>query len=183
MQASAGPTAATYGLAVVVIFLLEVVSLISIIFLFNRGHESYSIKYELFFKSPFFRRHPIFCGAVELIYHIFFAVPFFLLAVIAIIRAIVTPTDFITIILNGMIILLTIYPIPDEWFFRNKAVIWLLVIGSQFDTLYQYVGTSSVDTYTIVSSIFMPINAILFCFALLSSENDYWELNTAIALC
>ena len=71
--------------------------------------------------------------------------------------------------LNGLVILLSIYPIPDEWFYRRSFVIWLLVIGSQFDTLYQHVGTTTVDTYSILSTIFYPINSILFCLAVLSN--------------
>jgi hypothetical protein len=173
----------SYGAAVVVLFALLLVSLLCNIFLFNRGHESYSIKYELFFKSSFFRRHPTFCSAVEFIYHLFFAVPFALLLVIAIIRAFSRPTEFVTIVLNGLIVLLTIYPIKDEWFNRSKSVVLLLVIASQLDTLYEYVGTASIDSYSVLSAIFYPINAVLFCLALLSHEQDYWELNHAIHEC
>ena len=168
MQVNTG-SGATYGLAVVILFILEVVSIVGVIILFNRGHESYSIKYELFFKSGFFRRHPSFCTVVEIIYHIFFGVPFCFLVAIAIARAISNPVEFVTIILNGLIILLSIYPIPDEWFYRRSFVIWLLVIGAQFDTFYQFVNNTAVDTYAVLSSIFYPINAILFCLAILSS--------------
>jgi len=56
MQAST--TASNYGLSLIVLFALLLISLFTNIFLFNRGHESYSIKYHLLFTSPFFRQNP-----------------------------------------------------------------------------------------------------------------------------
>ena len=38
MQVNTGPGAATYGLTVVILFILEVVSIVGVIILFNRGH-------------------------------------------------------------------------------------------------------------------------------------------------
>jgi hypothetical protein len=155
-------------LGIVVLFGLLIVALIGNILLFFRGHSSYSVKYEIFMKSPFFRTHPCLCQAVEVIYHLFFAVPFILLLIIAIIRATVNGTEFFTIIFNGLIVLLTIYPMKHLWFYRSKLLIWLLVIASQLNTLYQHLSKSSVDSYTLLSSIFYPINSILFSLAALA---------------
>lgn len=105
---------------------------------------------------------------MEVIYHLFFAVPFILLLIIAIIRATVNGTEFFTIIFNGLIVLLTIYPMKHLWFYRSKLLIWLLVIASQLNTLYQHLSKSSVDSYTLLSSIFYPINSILFSLAALA---------------
>lgn len=44
-------------------------------------------------------------------------------------------------------------------------------------------GNSYADTYTILSSIFYPINCILFSLAILAHEQDFWELDQAIELC
>jgi hypothetical protein len=72
-------------------------------------------------------------------------------------------------------VLLTIYPTKDEWFYRSKLIIWMLVVGAQFDTLYQHIGpSSSVDSFSLLSAIFYPLNGILFCWAILANEQDYW---------
>jgi hypothetical protein len=84
-------TAASYNLSVIILFILLLLSLLFNIYLFNRGHESYSIKYHLLFTSAFFRKHPLLTTVVDLLYHSFFAVPFILLLAIAIIRAFTVP--------------------------------------------------------------------------------------------
>lgn len=170
-------------MGIVVVLGLLVLSVIFNIFLFSRGHQSYSIKYELFMKDQFFRQHPIFCNAVEVIYHIFFAVPFLLLLIAAIMRAVVVPVDFVIILINGLIVLLTIYPTKAELFYRSRMVISVLVVASQFTTLYVQVGTNSGDYYTLLSSILYPVNCMMFCMAVLAHEDTYWEIDQAIALC
>lgn len=85
--------------------------------------------------------------------------------------------------LNGLVVLLTIYPIKNLWFNTSKLLIWLLVIASQLNTLYLYLDSTTTNTYTLLSAIFYPINAILFSLASLSNEEDYWEIDQAIALC
>lgn len=85
--------------------------------------------------------------------------------------------------LNGLVVLLTIYPIKNLWFNTSKVLIWLLVIASQLNTLYLYLDSTTTNTYTLLSAIFYPINAILFSLASLSNEEDYWEIDQAIALC
>lgn len=149
-------------------------ALIGNIVLFARGHASYSVKYEIFLKSAFFRQHPGLCDAVEVIYHIFFVVPFVLLLLIAIIRATVNGTEFVTIMLNGLVVLLTIYPIKNLWFNTSKLLVWLLVIASQLNTLYLYLDSTTKNTYTLLSAIFYPINGIIFSLASLSNEQEYW---------
>ena len=160
---------ASYDLATLILFLLLILNLIVNTYLYNANHESYSIKYRLLLDSSFMRTRPCLCVAVEALYKTFFVLPFLLLLAIAGIRAVTAPTEFVTIVLNGLIVLLTIYPTKDEWFYRSKFVIWLLVIGAQFDCLYQHVGPASIDTFSILSSIFYPINGILFCWAILAN--------------
>ena len=50
-----------YNLAVFIVLIFLVLSIIANIFLFLRGHHSYSVKYELYLNSPYFREHPWLC--------------------------------------------------------------------------------------------------------------------------
>ncbi len=162
---------------------IMVVAVIGNIVLFARGHQSYSVKYELLMKSQFFRLHPSACNAVEFIYHLFFGVPFFLLLLIAILAATVDGSMFFTILGNGLIVLLTIYPIKNMWFYKSKLIVLALVIASQLNTLYLFLNNSDKSTYAIISSIFYPINAIIFSLAVLAHEQEFWEIEQAIQHC
>lgn len=97
-------------------------------------------------------------------------------------RAMTAPLEFVTIIVNGLIVLLTIYPIKNKYFYANKLAIWVLAVVSQLNTLYLHYG-SGLNIYTLLCSIFYPINCIIFCLALLTREDDYFELNQVIAVC
>lgn len=89
-------------------------------------------------------------------------------------RATSKPIEFLTIIVNGLIVLLTIYPIKNKYFYLNKMVIWILAVVSQLNTLYLYYDTAENNIYTLLCTIFYPINCILFCLALLAHEQDYF---------
>ena len=126
--------------------------------------------------EKFFRSHPFAVNAVEVIYKAFFALPFLLLIVIAILRAVVDYKEFFTILVNGMILLLIIYPFKTNFFYFKLIIIWVLAVSSQFISLYWSNSTTPTDYYIIFSCIFYPINCVLFCLALLSKETSYWEI-------
>ena len=74
---------------------------------------------------------------------------------------------------NGLIVLLTIYPIKNKYFYTNKLAIWVLVVASQLNTLYLHYDTSK-SLYPLLCSIFYPVNCIIFCLALITREEDYF---------
>ena len=124
-----------------------------------------------------FRRKPFLATIIDVIYKVFFALPFILLAIIAILRAIISPIELVTILVNGLIILLIIYPFKITFFYAKEIIMWILAITSQLVTLYANINNQKgkeADLYPLLSSIIYPVNAILFCIGLLSQENAYW---------
>ena len=111
--------------------------------------------------------------AVEVLYKAFFILPFLLLSVLAILKAIENPRNLATILINGLIIILVLYPSKREFFFFKGAAVWALVLGSQCSTLFIYL-TDSKYVYLILSAIFYAANICLFYLALLSIEGTYW---------
>lgn len=75
-------------LVVILLFAVLVVFLILNKLLFYINHSNYSIKYSIMRDSKFFRVHHIMAEIVEIVYKLFFVVPFALLVVISIIRGI-----------------------------------------------------------------------------------------------
>lgn len=168
---------------IAILFLTLLLSLGFNLFLFTRGHQSYSIKYELMLSHKIFRTHQLLTGLIEWIYKCFFALPFVLLFSIAVLRAMVTASEFATIAVNGLIVLLIVYPFKTSFFYAKQIILWLLAITSQLISLYLKVDKSAIDPYGLLSCIFYPINALLFSLALLASEGNYWEMAMAVEMC
>lgn len=53
-----------YNLSVAIVTFLLLISIIANILLFMRGHNSYSVKYQLYLNSQFFREHPLLCETI-----------------------------------------------------------------------------------------------------------------------
>jgi hypothetical protein len=116
--------------------ILLAITIIADIYLFASGDGSFSIKYTLFSKHAFFRKHPTLCLFVDALYKFFFALPFLLLLVIAIYQAVDEPISFLTYMVNGLIILLIINPTKEMHFYYKQVGLWLLAITSQLVTLF-----------------------------------------------
>ena len=173
----------SFPVSVTVLFVVMVLSLGFNIFLFSRGHQSYSVKYELMLSRRTFRINQCLCGLVEVLYKSFFVLPFLLLAVIAIIRAFEDLSEVLAILVNGLILILIVYPFKTGFFYVKEVVMWGLAIASQFVSLYLDSAGSQDSYYSLLCSIFYPANSILFCLALLAQEDDYWEVADAVRLC
>jgi hypothetical protein len=154
-----------------IIFLL---SIIFNIFLFIRGHQSYSIKYEIMLNDKNFRRHQFLTDFVEITYKSFFVLPFLLLIAIVVIQAFNKLVDIPIILVNGLILLLITYPFKTNFYYIKEIIIWIFAVASQFIALFLQSKDVNVDYYTLLCTIFYPINSILFCLALLSREDKYW---------
>jgi hypothetical protein len=158
-----------FPIAIGVLFGIMLLSVIFNIFLYTRGHHSYSIKYELMRERKIFRTNQFLCNAVEIIYKCFFGLPFLLLLIISILSGIVQPIKFVIIMVNGLIVLLIIYPFKATFFYFKELILEILAITSQFITLfYGLYRNSDADSYTLLACVFYPLNCILFCLALLS---------------
>lgn len=88
--------------------------------------------------------------------------------VIAIIRATVAATELPIILVNGLIVLLITYPFKTNFYYIKEVVLWVLAVASQFIALFLQSQNGNNDYYTLLCTIFYPINCVLFCLALLS---------------
>jgi hypothetical protein len=127
-----------------------------------------------------FRVHQWLTSIVEFIYKSFFVLPFLLLVAIAVLRALSGPIDLPIILVNGLIVLLITYPFKTSFYYIKEVVLWALAIASQFISLFLQGQSGINDYYTLLCVIFYPINCILFCLALLSREDKYWEIENAL---
>lgn len=125
-------------------FFLLLIVLVLDVFLFNRGHASYTVKYELMRKHKFFRVHQLMTSIVDLCYKLFFTLPFIIIAVITILRAVKSLTSFPPILVNSSIVVLIIYPIHREFYYVQYGIIWILAVASQLFT--QFLTTNNNDT-------------------------------------
>lgn len=115
-----------------------------------------------------FRRHQWLAGFVEVVYKSFFVLPFILLVVMAILRATVVPRELPIIFVNGLIVLLITYPFKTNFYYIKEIALWVLAVASQFIALFLQSQNGNIDYYTLLCTIFYPINCVLFCLALLS---------------
>ena len=153
---------------VAILLIVFILSIIFNIFLFIRGHHSYSVKYQIMLKDKNFRRHQFLTDFVEFVYKSFFVLPFLLLIAIATIQALYKLSDIPIIMVNGLIVLLITYPFKTNLYYIKEVTIWVFAIMSQFLALFLQADQTNIDYYTLLCTIFYPINCILFCLALLS---------------
>lgn len=168
-----------WQLAEAVLVFTLILSLIITTFLFRSGEGNYSIKYKLMRRHEFFRENQPALYFVEILYKIFFTLPFLLLIALAILKALEKPENLASIMINGFIIILMLYPSKREFFYLKLAAIWVLAMGSQFSALFISLRKSE-HIYTILSAIFYSANVCCFYLALLSIENCYWEISQGI---
>ena len=119
-------------------------------------------------KDKNFRRHQFLTDFVEFVYKSFFVLPFLLLIAIATIQALYKLSDIPIIMVNGLIVLLITYPFKTNLYYIKEVTIWVFAIMSQFLALFLQADQTNIDYYTLLCTIFYPINCILFCLALLS---------------
>ncbi len=100
-------------------------------FLFNRGHGSYSIKYEIMRRHSFFRINQLATTIVNTLYQFFFILPFIIIVVITVLRGTNNYIEFPAIFVNGLILILIIYPVYREYYYFQYGVIWFLALASQ----------------------------------------------------
>ena len=72
-----------------------------------------------------------------------------------------------------------LYPSKREFYYIRGAVVWALVLGSQSTTLFVYLYNST-SVYFLLSVIFYTANITLFYLAILSIEDNYWDISQAI---
>lgn len=83
------------------------------------------------------------------------------------------------ILINGLIILLMLYPIKNQFYYYRLFLIMLLVLGSQLSTFFIY-EKSGEQAYLIISCIFYTGNILFFYLALLAIERVYWEIGQGV---
>jgi hypothetical protein len=147
------------------------------VFLFNRGHGSYTIKYEIMRKRRFFRENQFATMIVNTLYHFFFILPFIIIAAITVLRGTKNYMEFPAILVNGLIVILMVYPVYREYYYFQYGVIWFLALASQaFSQFLDDANTESTSSFMEISFIFYTLNSLVFCLALLFNEKVYWEL-------
>lgn len=75
---------------------------------------------------------------IDWIYKFFFLLPFLFLITLTVLAALRDPKNISPILINGLIILLILYPTKKLHFYYKMFAIWCLVIGSQLSTLFIY---------------------------------------------
>lgn len=100
----------TYSIAEAIIFFFLIASLLVVSFLFNRGEGNYSIKYELMRSRSFFLRNMTATYIIEFLYKLCFVLPFALMIAFAILGALEKPVDLAPLLINGLIVILMLYP-------------------------------------------------------------------------
>lgn len=168
-----------YPVAEAAIFFVLILSIIFNTFLFRRGEGNYSIKYELMRNQEFFRKNICVTYAIEVLYKFFFALPFILLITLSILAAIRDTKNLAPILINGLIILLMLYPIKSDYYYYRLFLIMLLVIGSELSTFFIYEKLGE-QAYLIISAIFYTANILFFYLALISIEKVYWDISQGI---
>ena len=113
-------------------------------------------------------------------YKFFFLIPFILLITISILAAIRDTKNLSPILINGLIVLLVLYPTKTEHFYYKLLVIWVLTIVSQLSTFFLY-EINGEQSYSILSFIFYTGNVLFFYLALIAIEGVYWEIGEAIS--
>lgn len=112
-------------------------------------------------------------------YKFFFALPFLLLIALSILATIRDLNNLAPILVNGLIILLILYPFKNEFYYFRMFFIVLLAFGSQLATFFIYEKNGE-QAYYILSVIFYTANVIVFYVALISIEREYWEIGEGI---
>jgi hypothetical protein len=155
-------------LSLIILSAALVIALIFSKLLFYLNHNNYSIKYSIMKDREFFRTNHGMTFFVEIVYKVFFSLPIALLIIISIIRGISNALQFLPILINGGIVLLILYPTKQSFYYAKEICLWILAVASQFITIFLFFDTAQSDFYTLLSSIFYPINCILFCLAMLA---------------
>lgn len=125
-------------LAESIIAFLFIACIIANTFLFARGQDSYSIKYEIMRKHRFFRVHYCASLVVEVVYKIFFLTPCLFLLTVVVMEGIVKPLQVFPVSVNGMIVLLMLVPVKREYYFWKELALWVLAFASQIISLLLY---------------------------------------------
>jgi uncharacterized membrane protein len=86
--------------------------------------------------QAFFRSNMIFTNIIELFYKFFFLLPFLLLAALSILAAYRNIISLAPFLINGLIVLLILYPTKNEYHYYKLVGMWLLATGSQLSTLF-----------------------------------------------
>jgi hypothetical protein len=81
--------------------------------------------------------------------------------------------------INGLIILLILYPTKTQYYYYKLLGMWTLATGSQLSTLF-IGGIQGNEAYYIISVIFYTGNVLFFYLALLAIEQVYWEVSEAV---
>lgn len=110
---------------------------------------------------------------VEYLYKGFFVLPFMLLIAITVIQSIKNILNLPTILINGLIIVLIVFPTKTSHFYVRMIGIWALTFGSQLSTLFIHL-TDSQYIYYVLSIIFYSGNILFFFLGLLAIEGCYW---------
>ena len=105
---------------------------------------------------------------MEIVYKSFFVLPFLVLVAIAVLRATAAAQELPIILVNGLIVLLITYPFKTNFYYIKEVGLWVLAVASQFIALFLQSQSGNNDYYTLLCTIFYPINCVLFCLALLS---------------
>jgi ammonia channel protein AmtB len=81
--------------------------------------------------NQFFRINQLATTLVNFLYILFFLLPFIIITAITILRGIKNYMEFPAIFVNGLIIILIIYPIHREYYYFQYGIIWFLALSSQ----------------------------------------------------
>lgn len=169
----------TYSIAEAIIFFFLIASLLVVGFLFNRGEGNYSIKYELMRSRSFFLRNMTATYIIEFLYKLCFVLPFALMIAFAILGALEKPVDLAPLLINGLIVILMLYPTKPEHHYYKMGIIFVLAFGSQLATFFIY-EKGDTQVYYVLSAIFYTANAIFFYLGLVALEGDYWEISEGV---
>ena len=94
--------------AIIAFILIAVIAFNTI--LFRQGSGDYSIKYKLMERHQFFRENQAPLMFIEYLYKGFFVLPFLLLIAITVIQSIKNILNLPTLLINGLIIILILFP-------------------------------------------------------------------------
>lgn len=117
--------------------------------------------------QEFFRQHMFFTYVIEAIYKFFFLLPFLLLITLSILAAIRDINSLAPILINGLIIILILYPTKSQHYYYKLFVMWMLATGSQLSTFFIH-EVKGDQAYYILSTIFYTGNIFFYYLALIS---------------
>jgi len=87
-------------------------------------------------KHRFFRINQIATFIVEYIYKSFFILPFAIIVLISILRGVKNGIDLLPILINGLVVILIIYPSQRHIYYIKYSIIWFLAVTSQLLSIF-----------------------------------------------